>query len=185
MRKSRDTDHEREHRQDAPAPAVRSYFAQPQPPHSQAAHVQDSPLQSGHWHTSQPQPVALAGAFAAVRTQQVAVATGGDLAAVSCWQPQAAHPHTSQSQTPPLQSGHWQSVQPQADFAFAVDATWPALAMAYIAPTANAKNSAKTEYRFMVQKLRLTLIEFLRRMSHRSRADLFQPSAVERQQRRP
>lgn len=38
----------REHRQDAPAPAIRSYCAQPQPTHSQAAHVQNSPLQSGH-----------------------------------------------------------------------------------------------------------------------------------------
>jgi len=111
--------------------------------------VQNSPLQSGHLHTSQPQHEAFFVSLGAATAGRELTAAVDTLDMATFWQPQLPHSQTSQVQNSPLQSGHLQSMQPQADAALA-EVVGPAKARAYVNTTATAVSRAKTEKLFMV-----------------------------------
>lgn len=95
--------------------------SQAQTSHSQAAQLQPSPVQP-----VQSQLLRLA--VFAISWQQDFESFG--VATVAAFkQPQTPHAHSSHEQTP-LQSGHLQSVQPQADFAVCGDTFDPVAARA-------------------------------------------------------
>jgi hypothetical protein len=76
---------------------------------------------------SQPQPAALVFTLAmAGMAMHTFADEAGAFAAADCWQPQFPHSQTSQVQNSPLQSGHLQSAQPQAEFACLAEAACPA-----------------------------------------------------------
>lgn len=73
--------------------------------------------------------------------------------AVAVEQPQLPHSQASHEQTPPVQSGHLQSTQPQAelDFGFAELRPTSANANVNVRPKARIKNAAETAKLFMVK----------------------------------
>ncbi len=81
--------------------------------HSHTSQLQVSPSQTGHLQTSQPHAAAVVDAFA---VQQFIEGRGEVVVDFACRQAQLPHSQTSQLQTP-VQSGHLQSIHPQADFA--------------------------------------------------------------------
>jgi hypothetical protein len=124
------------------------YLAQPHLTQLHVSHVHVSPLQSSHLQTSQPQPAAACWVLAELQHAPVFKAAG---AAAHL---QSAQSHTSQLQFTPSQSGHRQSVQPQAWRVFDDDEENPFTAKAKVNKSA-ATNSASNENFFMARFLEI------------------------------
>ena len=118
-----------------------------------------APLQLGHAQTVQPQSAAVDITFESMTAQQPLAETSGVLLATAVEQPQVPQVQTSHWHDVPLQSGHWQSVQPQDDLASISTEVCPAGASTYREPITTARSGANnTEKVFMIEVL-LRVIE--------------------------
>lgn len=149
------------HRFDAPRSEIKNYSAHAQPTHSHDSQLQTSTSQSGHLQTTQPQLVAFAETGVVVRAARQHCLSDVVDTVVAFWQPQASHPHSTQVQYPPWQSGHRQPVQSHADLALAAGTVCPVNPNAYIDPRTRVINTARAEKRFITPFLQFDSVTIL------------------------